>query len=93
MTAEGKITERRAREIAEAELRWLESQLRPAGTLPTYDVHIVSMQACRHGWVFHHNARECAEQLGGTLELADSCDDAGRLHRFVLELPEGTVVR
>lgn len=62
MTAEGKITERRAREIAEAELRWLESQLRPAGTLPTYDVHIVSMQACRHGWVFHHNARECAEQ-------------------------------
>lgn len=38
-------------------------------------------------------ARECAEQLGGTLELADSCDEAGRLHRFMLELPEGTVVR
>lgn len=38
-------------------------------------------------------ARECAEQLGGTLELTDPLDDSGRLHRFVLELPESIVIR
>jgi len=38
-------------------------------------------------------ARECAEQMGGTLELAELADDTGRLHRFVLELPERTAVR
>lgn len=38
-------------------------------------------------------ARECAEQMGGTLELAESPDEAGRLHRFLLELPQGTVVQ
>ncbi len=60
--AGGKITERRAREIAEAELRRLESHLRPAGTPPTYDLHIVSMQACRHGWMF---PPQCARMRGG----------------------------
>ncbi len=38
-------------------------------------------------------ARECAEQLGGTLELSGSADESGRLHRFVLGLPEGTLVK
>jgi Domain of unknown function (DUF5071) len=62
MTTEDKITEPRAREIADAKLRQLEASLRPAGTLPTYDVCVVATQTYRHGWVFVHNARECAEE-------------------------------
>jgi hypothetical protein len=61
MTTENKITELRARELVEAHLRSREARLRPLGTLPTHDLHVVSMQARRFGWVFRHNERECAQ--------------------------------
>jgi signal transduction histidine kinase len=39
-------------------------------------------------------ARECATYLGGTLILSDLADkETGRLHEFVLELPDGVAVR
>jgi signal transduction histidine kinase len=39
-------------------------------------------------------ARECAQYNGGSLTLADHVDpETGRLHRFVLELPNDTSVR